>query len=36
VPFLGSIPFIGRIFSYVSEVEEESELAIFITPEVRR
>ena len=36
VPFLGSIPFIGRIFSYVSEVEEESELAIFITPEVKR
>jgi type IV pilus assembly protein PilQ len=36
VPFLGSIPFIGRLFSYVSEVEEESELAIFITPEVKR
>ena len=34
VPFLGSIPLIGRLFSYVSEVEDESELAIFITPEV--
>ena len=34
VPFLGSIPFIGRLFSYVSEVDDESELAIFITPEV--
>lgn len=34
VPFLGSIPFVGRLFSYVSEVEDESELAIFITPEV--
>lgn len=32
VPFLGSIPFIGRLFSYVSEEEEENELAIFITP----
>ena len=35
VPFFGSIPFIGRLFSYVSEVEDESELAIFITPEVK-
>ncbi len=35
VPFLGSIPFIGRLFSYVSEVDDESELAIFITPEVK-
>lgn len=34
VPFLGSIPFVGRIFSYVSEEEEENELAIFITPQV--
>lgn len=34
VPFLGSIPLIGRLFSNVSEVEDESELAIFITPEV--
>ena len=32
VPFLGSIPFIGRLFSYVSEEEEENELAVFITP----
>ena len=35
VPFLGSIPFIGRLFSYESEEDEESELAIFITPEVK-
>ena len=34
VPFIGSIPFIGKLFSYVSEVDDESELAIFITPEV--
>lgn len=34
VPFLGSIPVIGRLFSYVSEVEEENELAIFITPHI--
>lgn len=36
VPFLGSIPVIGRLFSYTSEVEEENELAIFITPRVER
>lgn len=36
VPFLGSIPFIGRLFSYVSEEEEENELAIFITPHVEK
>ncbi|MCQ2054504.1 MAG: type II and III secretion system protein [Fibrobacter sp.] len=35
VPFLGSLPVIGRLFCYTSEVEEESELAIFITPEVK-
>ena len=35
VPFLGSIPIVGRLFSYVSEVDDESELAIFITPEVK-
>ena len=34
VPFLGSLPLIGRLFSYTSEEEDESELAIFITPEV--
>ena len=34
VPFLGSIPVIGRLFSYTSEEEEENELAIFITPPV--
>jgi len=36
VPFLGSIPLIGRLFSYVSEEEEENELAIFITPHVEK
>ena len=35
VPFLGSLPLIGHLFSYVSEEENESELAIFITPEVK-
>jgi len=34
VPFLGSIPLLGRLFSYTSEEEDESELAIFITPSV--
>ena len=34
VPFLGSIPILGRLFSYTSEEENESELAIFITPTV--
>lgn len=34
VPFLGSLPLIGRLFSYVSEEEENNELAIFITPHV--
>ena len=34
VPFLGSVPVIGRLFSYTSEEEEENELAIFITPHV--
>lgn len=36
VPFLGSIPGIGRLFSYTSEEEEENELAIFITPHVEK
>lgn len=34
VPFLGSLPLLGRLFSYTSEEEDESELAIFITPSV--
>ncbi len=34
IPFLGSIPVVGKFFSYLSEEEDESELAIFITPEV--
>ena len=36
VPFLGSIPLLGRLFSYTSEQEEENELAIFITPHVEK
>lgn len=36
VPFLGSIPLLGRLFSYTSEEEEENELAIFITPHVEK
>ena len=34
VPFLGSIPLIGKFFSYVSKEEETSELVVFITPKV--
>ena len=34
VPFLGSLPLVGRLFSYTSTQDELSELAIFITPEV--
>lgn len=36
VPFLGSIPLLGRLFCYTSEEEEENELAIFITPHVEK
>lgn len=36
IPFLGSIPVIGALFRYTSQQEEESELAIFITPEVQK
>lgn len=36
VPFLGSIPVVGRLFSYVSEEEEDNELAIFITPHIEK
>ncbi len=36
VPFLGSIPVLGHLFSYTSEEEDESELAIFITPTVEK
>ena len=36
VPFLGSLPLVGRLFSYTSEEEEENELAIFITPHVEK
>ena len=36
VPFLGSIPVLGHLFCYTSEEEDESELAIFITPSVEK
>jgi type IV pilus assembly protein PilQ len=36
VPFLGSIPLLGLLFSYTSEQEEENELAIFITPHIEK
>ena len=36
VPFLGSIPLLGMLFSYTSEQEEENELAIFITPHIEK
>ncbi len=36
VPFLGSIPLLGTLFSYTSEQEEENELAIFITPHIEK
>ena len=36
LPFLGSLPLVGRLFSYTSEEEEENELAIFITPHVEK
>ena len=35
IPFLGSLPLIGWLFSYVSEEENDTELAVFITPEVK-
>jgi len=34
VPFLGSIPLLGRLFSYDSEEESTSELVIYITPRI--
>lgn len=34
IPFLGSIPLLGYLFSYLSKEEDNSELAIFITPEI--
>ncbi len=34
VPFLGDIPYIGRLFSRVSSDSEQIELAVFITPRI--
>lgn len=34
VPFLGDIPYVGRLFKRDSTVQEKSELLIFITPRI--
>lgn len=34
VPFLGDIPYLGRLFRYDSKTEEKRELLIFITPRI--
>jgi len=34
VPFLGDIPFVGRLFNYRSDVLKNSELLIFLTPHI--
>lgn len=36
VPFFGSIPLLGRLFSYTSIEDENNELMIFITPKIER
>src|SRR5690606_10028843 len=34
VPFLGDIPYVGRLFKRESTIQEKSELLIFITPRI--
>ncbi len=34
VPILGSIPFLGRLFSYERKVKDETDLVIFVSPKV--
>jgi type II secretory pathway component GspD/PulD (secretin) len=34
VPIVGDIPLIGRVFSTEREVEQKSEVTIFITPRI--
>lgn len=34
VPFLGSIPFLGRLFSYSSTSDTKTDLLIFLTPHI--
>jgi type IV pilus assembly protein PilQ len=34
VPFLGDIPYVGRMFKRTSVVRNKSELLIFITPRI--
>lgn len=33
-PFLGDIPYLGRIFKRTEHLDERSELLIFITPKI--
>ncbi len=33
-PFLGDIPYLGRLFTRTSKIDERSELLIFITPKI--
>ena len=35
-PFLGDIPYIGRLFKRTQNIDERSELLIFITPTIMR
>ena len=34
MPLLGRLPFIGRLFSNISDINEKKELAIFLTPHI--
>ena len=34
IPFLGKLPFIGRLFGSKSKIDREEELIIFITPQI--
>lgn len=34
VPFLGDIPYVGRLFKSTSEINEKNELLIFVTPKI--
>ncbi|MCK4859418.1 MAG: type II and III secretion system protein, partial [Candidatus Omnitrophica bacterium] len=36
VPFLGSIPILGNLFKYEKEVDNQTELIVFITPRIVR
>jgi type IV pilus assembly protein PilQ len=34
IPFLGDIPYVGRLFKSTSEINEKNELLIFVTPKI--